>query len=45
MTVSAVVLTEDPSALKLATIAPLTRLDSKTAPDPLPPSTVIFGFS
>ena len=45
VTVSSVVLTDDPSALKLATIAPLTRLDSKTAPEPLPPSTVIFGFS
>ena len=42
---SSVVLTDDPSALKLATILPLTRLDSRTAPLPLPPSTVIFGFS
>ena len=42
---SSVVLTAVPSALKFATILPLTRLDSRTAPTPLPPSTVIFGFS
>ena len=38
-------MTDDPSALKLATILPLTRLDSRTAPVPLPPNTVIFGLS